>query len=878
VSRLVARPELFDRLSAAGPGQVLLVCAPAGSGKTVLLRSWAESERRAERVAWVSVERGEGDAQRFWQALIAALADADGAVGRPAATPAFGGEAVVERLRGDLRSLAGPVVLIVDDLHELRSPGALRLLERLLSQLPPRLRVVLATREEPELGLHRLRVAGTLTEIRADELRFSLAETRELLETSGIALSDTGLALLHRRTEGWASGLRLAAISLAQHPDPEQRVTEFCGSERTVAGYLLAEVLERQPQEVRELLLRTSVLERVSGPLADALTNGDGSEAVLRGLEDANAFVTSLDVARTWFRYHHLFADLLQLELRRSTPALIDPLHRAAAHWFGEHGYVVQAIGHAQAARDWPHAARLLADNYVDLVFRGRAATVRALLDAFPADAAERDAELALAVAVARLYDGLFDDTAALIALAERSADTVPANKRRLFDLRLSSARLWLASHRGDLPAARQAMRSLQLQSADTVARRNDHLASALMHFGIAELWSLHLDDARRHLEEALALARRIGRPYLEVGCLGHLALAANIGGSPVPHGLRLSEQAVTIAEEHGWGTHRVVAPAYAASAAALAWLGRLDEAGQWLERVERTEQPAAEFDTEPLLHYARAFVRLAQGRFEEALDAFRAAETVRPLLAQEHVLPVEVRGWIVQTQVLAGETAAARLALGALDPMERAGAGMRLAAAALAVREGSPQEAVEELAPMLASRRDSAADDPKQVLNLRRATAHALLLDAVARDALGDAAGAEASIERALALAEQDGMILQFMVVPVQPLLERHSRHRTAHGALLAGILDVLHGVAGDPSHATAPLREELSEAELRVMRYLPGNLKAPEIAAELFVSANTVRTHLRRIYAKLDAHSRGEAVVRARELGLLAPGGRTG
>ena len=229
-----------------------------------------------------------------------------------------------------------------------------------------------------------------------------------------------------------------------------------------MAGYLLAEVLERQPPEVRDLLLRTSVLERVSGSLGDALTGGAGSEAILQGLEDANAFVTSIDLGRTWFRYHHLFADLLQLELRRTSPALIDSLHRAAAQWFSEHGYVVEAIGHAQSARDWDHAARLLADNYVDLVFDGRKATLRALLAAFPADAPEGDAELALASATARLYDGLLDDSAAYLAAAERSAATVPDDRRRLFDLRLGSARLWLACQRGDLRTARQAMQALQ--------------------------------------------------------------------------------------------------------------------------------------------------------------------------------------------------------------------------------------------------------------------------------------------------------------------------------------------------------------------------------------------------------------------------------
>jgi LuxR family maltose regulon positive regulatory protein len=875
VRGLVPRGPLFDRLSAAGPGDVVLVCAPAGSGKSVLLRSWVESTG-AGRVASISVERGERDAQGFWLSVIDALAGADGSVERVDATPAFGGEAVVERLLSDLWSLDRPIVLLIDDLHELRSTEALRMLELFLAELPPQLRVVLATREDPGLGLHRTRLAGALIEIRASDLRFSLEETRELLDASGVVLSDGGLELLHQRTEGWAAGLRLAAISLARHPDPERCVAEFSGSERTVAGYLLAEVLERQPPEVRDLLLRTSVLERVSGSLGDALTGGAGSEAILQSLEDANAFTTSIDLGRTWFRYHHLFADLLQLELRRTSPALIDSLHRAAAQWFSEHGYVVEAIGHAQSARDWDHAARLLADNYVDLVFDGRKATLRALLDAFPADAPEGDAELALASATARLYDGWLDDSAVYLAAAERSAATVPDDRRRLFDLRLGSARLWLACQRGDLRTARQAMQALQAHSADTHARRADHVASALLNLGIAELWSLHMDDARRHLEEALALARRNGRPYLEIGCLGHLALAADLSGSPVPVGLRLSEEAVTIAEEHGWGTHRILAPAVAAGAAALAWLGRLDEAERWLERVERAQPSAGEIESEPLLHWARAFVRIGQRRFEEALAEFRAAETVLPALAREHLLPADLRAWIAQTQVLTGDTAAARATLAALDAQERDGAGMRLAAAAVALGEGEPEEAVDVLAPMCTDAPDPPADGAPSVLNLRWATAHAFLLDAVARDALGDQRAAEASVERALALAEHDRMILQFLMTPVRNLLERHPKHRTAHAALLTTILDLLAGTPPPQPRTTMPLRDELSDAELRVMRYLPSNLKATEIAGELFVSANTVRTHLRHIYAKLDAHSRSEAVTRARELGLLAPGGR--
>ncbi len=841
----------------------------------MLLRSWVDAEGLGERVAWVSVERGERDAQRFWLSVIdaaAGVADGDAPVSRVSPSPSFRGEAVVERLLSDLASLEEPILLVIDDLHELKSADALRWLELFLARLPAQLRVVLATRADPALGLHRLRLTGRLHELRGADLRFSLGEARQLLEAAGIELSEAGVALLHERTEGWAAGLRLAAISLAEHPDPERFVAEFSGSERTVAGYLLAEVLGRQPPEVRELLLRTSILERVSGPLADALTGGTGSEAILQGLEDANAFVISLDVGRSWFRYHHLLADLLQLELRRTSPEIIDQLRRAAAQWHEQHGYPVEAVRHAQTAGERAHATRLLADNCVDLVFDGRKATLRALLAAFPAGAAEADAELALAFATARLYDGLLEEAGTHIAVAERLAATVPDERQRLFELRLASARLWLACQRGDLATAKQAMRSFQAQTPAELARSNDHRASALMNLGIAELWSLHVDDARRDLEEALALARRIRRPYLEIGCLGHLALAAAFSGSPIPVGLRLSEEAVTIAEAHGWGSHRIVTPAVAAGAASLAWLGRVAEAERWLDRVEPTPPPPEEFEIEPVLHYAHAFVRLGQGRFEEALAEFRAAERTARLLAREHALPVEVRGWIVQTQVLVGATAAARAALDALDAEERDGAGVRIAAAALGLAEGRPQDAVDVVAPMIVDAPEPVVDGSPQVVNMRRATVHALLLDAVARDQLGDRRAAEASIERALELAEWDGMILQFMLVPVRELLERHPRRRTAHATLLATILDVLGGTSPQPGRETMSLRDELSEAELRVLRYLPSNLRAPEIAAELFVSTNTVRTHLRHIYAKLDAHSRSEAVARARELGLLA------
>ena len=252
---------------------------------------------------------------------------------------------------------------MIDDVHEL-GRDALRQLELLIMRAPAALRFVLATRHDVRLGLHRLRLEGELAEIREPQLRFSVDEARELFAAAGVQLPEQALTRLHERTEGWAAGLRLAALSLAGHPDPERFAAEFSGTDRTVAEYLLAEVLDRQSERVRRLLLRTSILDRVNGELADRLTGEEGGERVLQDLEDASAFVMTLDGARSWFRYHHMFAELLQLELRRTTPGEVATLHRAASAWFAGHGHPVEAIRHAQAAADWETAARLLAGHW----------------------------------------------------------------------------------------------------------------------------------------------------------------------------------------------------------------------------------------------------------------------------------------------------------------------------------------------------------------------------------------------------------------------------------------------------------------------------------------------------------------------------------
>ena len=335
-------------------------CAPVVDTENVVALS-RPLRRLAERVAWVTVASDERDRPDLWPSVLSALRQTvpGSELVRPLTTaPDSGGWAIVERLLTDLAPLPDQLWLVIDDLHKLDSDQA-RQLELLVTRAPEALRFALATRHDVRLGLHRRRLEGELTEIRGPDLRFTVDEARELLDGAGVELPEPSLTALHERTEGWAAGLRLAALSLAGHPDPERLAAQFSGRERTVAEYLLAEVLDQQPAKVGGLLLRTSVLERVNGELADLLTGDEGGERALQELEDANAFVASVDAARSWFRYHHLFADLLRLELRRAEPRVVAALHELAASWYEEHGYQEDATRHAQAVEWRPRMALL---------------------------------------------------------------------------------------------------------------------------------------------------------------------------------------------------------------------------------------------------------------------------------------------------------------------------------------------------------------------------------------------------------------------------------------------------------------------------------------------------------------------------------------
>ncbi|MGA5900318.1 LuxR C-terminal-related transcriptional regulator [Streptomyces venetus] len=816
------------------------------------------------------MQRDQPDAQTFWIALLTAVRGLSGdgvAAEPPTASPDFSGALMADRVLTELAGQTGPVRLVIDDVHELASPETFTDLTRLLTGLPPHVHAVLATRRDLPLRLHRLRLAGQLAELRAADLRFSQDETRALLTAAGITLSDAAVARLHERTEGWAAGLRLAVLSLVGRPDPERFVADFGGSNRTVAEYLLAEMLERQPQEVQDLLLRTSILHRVNGELADLLTGRPGAERVLLALEDANAFVVSLDPERTWFRYHHLLSDLLRLELRRIRPDEMPALHRRAAGWLTAHGMVAEAVRHLQSAGDWTEAAVLLADHSFGMMLDGREETMQALLETFPEQARTGFPELSVVRTMVDLVHGRLEEAAAHLAVTDACSSSAPEPSRRRLRTAIAALNLSLARRRGDLAEVTRHAEFLDSPPAgetdEEIALGSDLRVLALMNLGTVEAWALKHSDGVRHLQEGADLARKIGRPYLEVACLAQLGFASKL--PDFTHARRYCEQAIALAEEHGWDTATVLAPALVTLAMSMAWSGEFDSAEHLLRRADIALHADSGPGIGTLLHLAKGMLHAGRGQEPEAEREFAEAHTLQSRLSHPHALADLVTGWLAATRARLGSSAEARALLAAAGNPPAESGEFHNAHAVIHLAEGDPSAALTEAGPVV----------DRTASSIHVATVvEAHLLTALAHRALGEHDQARESAERALELAEPQRLVLPFVMADAGVLLEAAPRRQSAHAALLTDILDVIHGTPPATKASPATAAQELSPTELRVLRYLPTNLSRPEIAGELSVSVNTVNTHVRNIYAKLQATDRSSAVRRARELQLLGGG----
>jgi LuxR family maltose regulon positive regulatory protein len=634
----------------------------------------------------------------------------------------------------------------------------------------------------------------------------------------------------------------------------------------------MAEMLERQPGEVQSMLLRTSLVDRVNGELADLLAGRAGSERMLLELEEANAFVVSRDAQRTWFRYHQLLADFLRLELRRTLADEVPDLHRRAARWFADHGHVVEAVRHTLAAGDWPDAARLVADHSFRWVLDGQAGTIRAVLQAFPEGASVDHPDLALAHAAAELNQGRLEEAAAQLALAESHVQSAPPARRRRLEVAIASLRLALARRSGQFSEVVEQVKLLDASIADEasepIAMGSELRGVALLNLGIVETWSRRFDDAERHLSEGAALAQTIGRPYLEVACRAHQVFPSKLVS--LASARERGRQAVALAEHYGLDDRPILAPALGAVAFWAIWMGDFDEGESALRRAWEVAEPQIDRASAVLLHMVTGQLHAARGQHQAALEAFAAGAQAQSLLTGVDALATPVVGWLAATQARLGMPHEARETLtGFSTEPGRAGFSfIHNARAVICMAEGDPAGALDVL-------RDVPDTTPPVGPGFTLVETH--LLAGTAHLRLGDRTAAAAAAEAALTAAEPDRLIFPFAMTEAAELLDALPRHQTAHGALLADIVDVLRGTPAASTDRRLPAQaEELSRSELRVLRYLPTNLTRPDIAQELYVSINTVNTHIRNIYAKLGARDRSSAVARARELRLLSTGRR--
>jgi LuxR family transcriptional regulator, maltose regulon positive regulatory protein len=870
-SRYVARERLFDRLDAGLERRVLLLCAPAGSGKSLLLTSWLRERATDRDVAWLSLDGGDNDPSRFWGGVLAALQASswlptDSPVRELAPPRDRPGNAFLPALLNGLGELPGACVIVLDDLHVITAPEVLDDIAFLVRYAPSHVHLLLSTRHDPPFSLQRLRLDDQLTEVRAEDLQFLEDEARELLEQADVTVPGTLVERLTERTEGWAAGLRLAALSLQDNPAPERFIDEFAGDDRAVADYLTDEVLSRLDPHVRRFLLTTCVAERLCGSLADTLTDGvDGAET-LGELRRENAFVVALDGRGTWFRYHQLFGELLRARARGQGEEQLRTLHRRAAHWFADHGHSTEAVSHAVQAADWELAADIVATQGFARLAQGEVATLQQVLDQLPEGSLQRDPELALIAAALQLSRGDLAAAAEKLAAAEGEGER-SLRRPRDHALRHALISVEVARLSGDI---QRALRIARAELAPTLpaddpepADQREVVLSGLLGLGLTEWIGGDVPAGRAHLERAVRLSAAAGFDYLNLLALCHISpLYAAIGC--LTEAAASAAEATALAERRGWSSLAPVASAWMAHATVMYYWGDLEAMAVSIEHAAG----AAATSTEPALALGivmlRCWLLLDRQQQAEALETLEPAEVIlRAAIAR---LPPLLRDlWCriaADVRLACGQQDAARAVLEAGAAAGPPTAENTVATARFQLATGDAQRALTTLQPCS----DGALPT---IMRWTEVEAHAVR--AVALDRLEQTQGAARALERSLELAEPGGYVAPFLDWgdAMQRLLRRQVRIGTGHRALVQRIL--LHG--GHDAAGPVLVLDPLTERELVVLRYLPTHLSTPEIAAELFVSVNTVKSHLRAIYRKLGVVRRVEAVARAQQLRLLGP-----
>lgn len=889
---LVARPRLHDVLRAGKQARLTLVSAPAGFGKTTLVSDWARRTATTGRaVAWVSLDSSDNEAASFWSYVAAALqrtvTGLDPAAGDRIESGPMSPEALLTPLLNGLGAAPDEVWLVLDDYHVVVDPDVRGGVTFFLEHLPENVHVLVSTRADPDLPLPRWRVRGELVEVRAADLRFTLGETTDYLNAvAGLGLARSDVASLEQRTEGWIAALQLAAVSMRGRADPSGFVSRFAGTDRYVVDYLVEEVLAHQPEHVRDFLLRTAVVDRLTGPLCDALTGRSDGERVLEALERANLFLVPLDDDRRWYRYHHLFADVLKAHLLADHADLVPLLHRRASHWYEEQDLADDAVRHALDAGDFDRAAYLMELAVPAIRRHRREPLLLGWLKELPDATVRRSPVLSVFYGYLLMVSGdldavgeRFDDAErSLAAGPDPSAPWADTDDLRTLPATIAVHRAAIAQAHGDVAGTvAHATRALEL------AGPQDHLArgGAAGFLGLAAWAKGDVRTAFDTFTEAVASLHAAGNLVDELTSTVVLADLLVAAGRP-GEARRLYERAMDVAEAHGEPVARATATLHVGLSELDRDAGDLDAATRHLDTATALAERAPMIESLHRWFVARGRVAAAGGDPHEAVALLtKAEESYRPGFFPDvrPIASIRARVWIAADDLSRASRWAAERGVSTDDSPDYLREHDHLTLVRLLVARHRPHPDPGALDDALGLLR-RLADDARAFAR-DGSLLEISMLTAVALDASGDRGRAATVLAEALAdAAEPEGSVRLFLDegAPMVELLRAVEQQGAAGpGATAAARARRILGRGGtygggvDGGLQVRAATELLSERELQVLRLLDSELTGPQIARELFVSHNTLRTHTKHIFTKLDVNTRRAAVRRARERGLL-------
>ena len=886
---LVARPRLLDRLRRGATSRLTLLSAPAGFGKTTLLAEWLDETAAEDRsVAWVSLDPSDNEPSWFWTYVVTALQTAVPGVGSGAleliGSSPMPTDLVLTTLLNELAAAPGDIWLVLDDYHLADTNDVRDGMTLLLEHLPPHVHLVLSTRADPDLPLARWRVRGELVEIRAADLRFTSDEAATyLIEATGLHLAAEDVEVLEERTEGWIAALQLAALSVQGRDDVSTFIAGFAGNDRYIVDYLVEEVLAHQPDPVREFLLHTAVLDRLTGPLCQAVTGREDSSDMLTTLLRSNLFLVALDDQSEWYRYHHLFADVLRARLLAEQPDLVPLLHQRASHWYEMHESPEEAVRHALAAGDFNRAAYLM-ELAVPAIRRNRQEAIMfGWLKVLPDDVVRSSPVLSVFRGYMFGVSGDLDAWEARLDDAERALAAAPdgspapwaqTDELRTLPASVAMYRASLAQARGDVAGtAHHARVALDLSGP------TDHLVrgSAAGFLGLAAWAQGDVSSALETFAQAVASLHEAGNLVDELSSTVILADMWLAAGRPSA-AVRLYERALQVAEAHGDPVARATADLHVGISEIQREAGDLESAKRHLEQAAALGERASMAESRYRLFVAMGRVADAQGDPQQAITHLDTAEQLyRPAFFPDvrPIAAMRARVWITHGNLLQATDWAQERGVSVTDDAAYLSEfdHLTLVRLLIARHRAHPDTAALEQTVRLLDRLREAAETSRRAGSLIEIQ----MMQALAQDALGHRAQALKSLGQAWDEApEPDGYVRLFLDEGASMLeLLRDAEQQGLGGDHARRLLSLV--TSADPLAAeSVPRRsasspDSLSERELQVLRLLDTELSGPQIARELFVSHNTLRTHTKHIFTKLEVNTRRAAVRRARERGLM-------